>query len=98
MTKTDYIRMLRHRLPLADTIANTVELIRSTQGFYGKCPSHAGPTGSLHVDPAMGVYQCFACGRVGDIVTWTMDRDGLDESMAIEILGKRASLPSPPSQ
>ena len=65
---------------------------RSRRSLRGRCPEHADAADGLHVDDAPGLYHCFACGRGGDVVRWTMARLRLSEGAAVDHLARRAGL------
>ena len=88
---SDHIELLRSRLPVEPMIREDFALRAIGTQVRGQCPDHPDETESLHVDCML--YHCFACGRGGDFVRWTMARQDLDEQPAIEHLTRRAGLP-----
>jgi DNA primase len=92
-----YLSELSRRMPLAEAVEDGVRLVARSGVLRGACPEHVDGTLSLHVDPALQLFCCFACGRQGDVVTWTMDREQIDEAAALTVLAAWAGMP-PPAQ
>lgn len=88
---SEYLDFLRQRLPLEPMIREEVDLMKLGARLRGRCPEHFDQSRSLHVREDL--YFCFACGRGGDVIRWTMSRHGLDEPSAIAHLAQRAGLP-----
>lgn len=86
---------LRDRISIAALIGETVHLVRSGDELRGQCTAHQDPERGLLVNDAKGLYQCFACGRQGDVVQWTRETARCDEEAAIAILGRRAEVDNP---
>jgi CHC2 zinc finger len=70
---------IRRAHDLADVI--TRELGRPARRgslLVWRCPFHAGDTTPSFTGYRDGHYHCFGCGAHGDVITWTMQRRGLD--------------------
>ncbi len=93
LVKPSCVRDLRTRVNIVDVIARSVTLKRAGSRFRGLCPFHQEKTPSFHVNPDMGVYKCFGCGKSGDIITFVRETEGLDFVEAIEALGQRFHVP-----
>jgi len=96
------------RVPAAhdvvDVIGRAVALKRAGSSWKGCCPFHEDSTPSFDVNPERQTFKCFGCGKGGDVVTWTMERESLsfrdavrslaaDKGVVIEVDGV-ASLPA----
>lgn len=73
-------------------VEETVELKARGGSYWGRCPFHADKSPSFHVDPAMGVWKCFGCGKGGDLYSYVMERESLDFPDAIRYLADRAGI------
>ena len=64
-----------------------IDLKRSGQGYKGHCPFHKdSKTPSLSVTPAKKLWQCFGCGKGGDIIDFARELDGTDFSATLDRL------------
>lgn len=77
---------LRAAVRLADLIGETCVLADDHGLLRAACPAHPDWSNSLHVARDGSFYHCFSCGRHGDAVRWTMDREGVDGSRAFSLL------------
>jgi DNA primase len=91
--KPSCVRDLRHRVSLVDVVSRVATLRKAGSRFKGLCPFHNEKSPSFHVNPDMGVYKCFGCGKSGDIITFVRDTEGLTFNEAIETLGQRFNVP-----
>ena len=86
---------VRAAISLYDVVVETIPLERAgPAGSHsrGPCPFHRDPSRGLYVDASGALYRCFCCGRHGDVIRWTMDRDQVDEPEAVSRLARRAGL------
>ncbi len=67
--------------------ASGVELTRNGRGYKGYCPFHEdNKTPSLSVTPGKNLWQCFGCGKGGDIIEFVQLFDRVDFKAAVEKL------------
>jgi DNA primase len=89
----NFLEELRARIPPPSVIGRRVRLVRSGKQWKGCCPFHGEKTPSFHVyDDG---YHCFGCGAHGDIITFTMQSQGLAFMEAIGQLAAEAGLEVP---
>jgi DNA primase len=93
MIKPTCIRDLRSRVNIVDVVSRVATLKKAGSRFKGLCPFHNEKSPSFHVNPNMGVYKCFGCGKSGDIITFVRETEGLNFNEAIEALGQRFAVP-----
>ncbi len=91
--KPSCVRDLRHRVNLVDVVSRVATLRKAGSRFKGLCPFHSEKSPSFHVNPDMGVYKCFGCGKSGDLITFVRETEGLNFNEAIEALGQRFNVP-----
>lgn len=89
------IETLRARVPIAELVAESVELTAAGKLLRGRCSVHRDEARGLYVEEARGLYYCFSCGREGDVVRWTRESARCSEEDAIALLCERAGLPHP---
>ncbi len=64
-----------------------VALKKNGKGYKGYCPFHEDTkTPSLSVTPEKNLWQCFGCGRGGDVIEFVQLFDGVDFPTAVEKL------------
>jgi len=78
-----------------DTKPNIVEVVseythlrRSGKEFIGLCPFHNEKTPSFYVNEDKGVFNCFGCGKHGDVFDFAMKKLGVDFKGALAHLGQ----------
>ena len=93
LIKPSCVRDLRTRVNIVDVISRSVTLKKAGSRYKGLCPFHQEKSPSFHVNPDMGVYKCFGCGKSGDLITFVRETEGLNFLETIEALGQRFSVP-----
>ena len=68
---TNFKEQVRQAADLLTIVSETVSLKRRGTQYWGCCPFHGEKTPSFKVDPARGLFHCFGCGAVGDVITFT---------------------------
>jgi DNA primase len=87
--------LIRQRLNIADIVGRYVSLKRRGRMMVGLCPFHKEKTPSFQVNPDMGVYYCFGCGKGGDLFNFVQDIDGVGFREALETLADEAGVELP---
>jgi DNA primase catalytic core len=72
--------------------ARGIKLHRSGRSLMGLCPFHDDRNPSLSIDPVKNEWQCFGCGRKGDVIEWVKCAEGVSFHHALEML-KREHFP-----
>ena len=80
------------RVGIVDLIAEHVSLKRSGRRWLGLCPFHTEKTPSFTVNPDLGIFKCFGCGKAGDIFTFIQERERLTFMEAMQYLADRAGI------
>jgi DNA primase len=83
---------IKEKLDIAEVVGETVQLRKAGTTWKGLCPFHGEKTPSFTVTPARERWQCFGCGRGGDIFNFVMERDGVDFPTALRTLAARAGV------
>lgn len=86
---------IRHRTDIVDLISESVTLKRSGKGYLGLCPFHPDKKPSMNVNPELGIFKCFSCGKGGNVFHYAMSKLGLTFPEAIQMLANRAGIPLP---
>lgn len=105
--RSDELAEIKRRLPLAEFISKTTSRRLQQRGPTLWCccplPGHDDATPSFHVDPRLGLWHCFGCGRGGDLFEFARQFLGISEFHKIaEVLAVEAGIvraapqPAPP--
>lgn len=86
---------IRQRTDIVEIVSETVQLRRSGKGFLGLCPFHPDKKPSMNVNPDLGIFKCFSCGKGGNVFHFVMSKHGLTFPEAIRMLAERAGVPLP---
>lgn len=79
---------------ILEVVGQRTALRRSSGTRYtGRCPFHDERSPSFSVNPDLGLYHCFGCGKGGDVVTFVRETESLDFVGAIEWLAERFRVP-----
>ena len=89
------IEEVRRRTDIVDIIGESVQLRRSGKGYIGLCPFHADKKPSMNVNPDLGIFKCFSCGKGGNVFTYVMSKQGLNFIEALKMLADRAGIALP---
>jgi DNA primase len=87
--KPTCVRDLKSRVNIADVVSRVVTLRKAGSRMKGLCPFHNEKTPSFHVNPDMGIFKCFGCGKAGDIISFVRETEQLNFTEAVEALGQR---------
>jgi DNA primase len=92
MAERGDIDRVREATDLVELISEVTKVKRSGRSFMAVCPFHEEKTPSMSVDRVRGLYNCFGCGKHGDIFTFVQETQGLDFPEALEALARRAGI------
>lgn len=73
-------------------ISERIALKKAGKEFVGLCPFHNDRKPSLNVNPAKGIFKCFACGAGGDAIKFVQLYEKLEFRDALQYLADRAGL------
>lgn len=80
------------RVSLVDVVSQHVTLRRVGRRLVGLCPFHSEKTPSFYVNPDLGLFKCFGCGKGGDIFTFVQARENVAFPEALQMLADRAGV------
>jgi DNA primase len=86
------VEQIKERIDIVEYIGRSVVLKKAGRNFTGLCPFHGEHTPSFNVSPDRQIFKCFGCGVSGDVITFVMQREGLDFSEALKILALEAGV------
>jgi DNA primase len=82
------IQEVKTRADIVSVISRYVQLKPAGRNFQGLCPFHGEKTPSFHVNPTMGIFKCFGCGEVGDVITFVQKIEHLEFAQALTKLAE----------
>ncbi|GBU20965.1 DNA primase [Fibrobacteres bacterium R8-0-B4] len=86
---------VRQRANMADVVGRYVSLKQRGRVMVGLCPFHKEKTPSFQVNPEMGVYYCFGCGRGGDVFKFVQEMEGVGFREALSMLADTVGVELP---
>jgi len=86
---------VRQRIDIAAVVGRYVALKRRGRSMVGLCPFHKEKTPSFHVNPEIGTYYCFGCGKGGDVFSIVQEMEGVDFREALKMLAEEAGVELP---
>ena len=86
------IENIKNRLSILDVVSTYVRLDKSGNQYKGRCPFHNEKTPSFYVSPAYGWFNCFGCGKKGDIFTFIEEIEHIPFREALAMLAEKAGV------
>ena len=91
------IEEIRSLTDIVEVVGEYVSLKKRGSHFFGLCPFHQEKTPSFSVNPSLGIYKCFGCGKGGDVFNFLMEIEGIRFIEAVRLLAEKAGIPLPES-
>ena len=91
----DLIEEIRVNNDIVDVISEYVKLDKKGKNYFGRCPFHNEKTASFSVEPVKQIFNCFGCGKGGNVIHFIMGIENLDFPEALKLLAERAKIPIP---
>ncbi|MEM7202165.1 MAG: DNA primase [Planctomycetota bacterium] len=77
---------------LVTVIESYLPLKRAGRNLLALCPFHQEKTPSFTVFPDRQYFQCYGCGKGGDVYAFVMEREGVEFKEAVELLAQRVGV------
>ena len=88
----DKINQIVQSSNIVDIIGEYVDLKRAGSSLKGLCPFHNEKTPSFTVDEKKQLFHCFGCGAGGDVVSFIMQKEGLNYPESLKFLANKAGI------
>ena len=89
------VEEIRSANDIVEVVSDYVQLKRRGQNFIGLCPFHSEKTPSFNVNPHVGIFKCFGCGKGGDVFNFVSEIENVSNGEAIRTLADRAQIVLP---
>ncbi len=86
------VEEIRSRSDIVEVIGEHVQLQKRGKNFLGLCPFHSEKTPSFNVNPELGIYKCFGCGKSGNVYKFLMEHNGLTFPDSVKLLAQRVGI------
>jgi len=74
---------------IEEVIGDFVSLRKKGANYWGVCPFHQDKNPSMSVSPVRGIFKCFACGKVGNVVSFVMEHEHKTYAEAMHYLADK---------
>jgi DNA primase len=91
--KATSIEQIKNRADVLEVVSDVVQLKRRGRNYFGLCPFHEEKTPSFSVNPSMGIFHCFGCGKGGNAISFLMEYEKIDYPEALQRLAERYGIP-----
>ena len=91
----DFVDHLKSSVDIVRTVGEYVRLRKIGARYSGLCPFHTEKTPSFNVNPALGIFICFGCGKKGDVLTFVQEIEQLTFYETLQTLAERHGIPMP---
>lgn len=89
---------VRDASDIVDVVGEYVTLKRQGSRYVGLCPFHNEKTPSFGVNPSMGIYKCFGCGKAGNVFGFLMEVENVGFVESVRMLAERSGIALPEPQ
>lgn len=93
----DLIEEIRVNNDIVEVVSQYVKLDKKGKNYFGRCPFHNEKTASFSVEPVKQIFNCFGCGKGGNVIHFIMGIENLDFPEALKLLADRAKISLPES-
>ena len=92
MATKEQIQEIKARVNIVDVVSRYVKLKPVGKSFAALCPFHNEKTPSFFVNPQLGIFKCFGCGKAGDVITFLQEIERISFFEALQRLAKEAGI------
>lgn len=92
MSTTGDIQEVKARVDIVSVVSRYVKLKKAGRNYTGLCPFHGEKTPSFNVNPSLGIFKCFGCGKSGDAIKFIQEIEHLEFPQALEKLAEEVGV------
>ena len=88
----DYAKIIKSKVSLLDFLGKDLRLIKSGNNYKALCPFHNEKTPSFTINQEKNTFNCFGCGKSGDIFTYVMEKYKIDFKESLQVLANEIGI------
>ncbi len=92
MSTNGDIQEVKARVDIVAVVSRYVKLKKAGRNYTGLCPFHGEKTPSFNVNPSLGIFKCFGCGKSGDAIKFVQEIEHLEFPQALEKLAEEVGI------
>ena len=89
------IEEVRAANDIVDVVGERVQLKKQGRNHFGLCPFHNENTPSFSVNEEKQIFNCFGCGKGGNVFTFIMEIEQINFVESVRLLGEKANITLP---
>lgn len=86
------IERIKANSDIVEVLSDYLTLKKRGSNLMACCPFHNEKTPSFNVNPRLGIYKCFGCGKSGDSISFVMEYDKLTYPEALRQLAQKYNI------
>lgn len=86
---------IKDRASIVNVVEDYVSLEKRGQNHWALCPFHTEDTPSFSVNPDLGIFKCFGCGKGGDVFSFIQEIEQCEFMEAMRMLSERTGVELP---
>jgi DNA primase len=90
-----FIDDLKRQADIVRVIQDYVQLKKKGANWMACCPFHKEKTPSFSVSPAREIFNCFGCGKGGDVFKFVSEMERVSFPEAIKLVAEKSGVPLP---
>ncbi|WP_089738636.1 DNA primase [Gracilibacillus ureilyticus] len=75
---------------IVDIVGDYVQLKKQGRNYFGLCPFHSENTPSFSVNQEKQIFNCFGCGKGGNVFTFLMEVEGFTFPQSVHHLAEKS--------
>lgn len=80
------IEQIKSHADVVEVVSDYLTLKKRGSNYMACCPFHNEKSPSFNVNPRLGIYKCFGCGKSGDAISFVMEHEKLTYPEALKTL------------
>jgi len=86
------VEEIKSKLDIVEVIREYVQVKAVGANFQALCPFHNEKSPSFIISPDKQIWHCFGCSRGGDVLSFVMEKEGLNFAETLRFLAPKAGV------